>query len=208
MDCHFLLQGICLPDPEIEPASLVSPALAGRNFELTDSAYVQKFPIRWRFSELLILHLPSQKILCPAWFSRAVGSSHLAPGFYKNWPQSRGSLVKLELRKAAEGSEPGGGKWAPGSWPQQCPWAVRGHRWRILYLVVQKCKKSLFRSFPPFYPLTPPSFPSTFIFRPVCGLSSLATCVLACLECYLVLSVEKTQGLLRWSSGRDRALSV
>ena len=112
-----------------------------RNFELTGSAYVQKFPIRWCLNELLILHLPSQKILFPAWFSPTVGTSQLAPRFCKNRIQSRWRLVKLELSKASEGSEPGGGKRAPNSWPQQCQWAVRGHHWRILYLVGQKCKK-------------------------------------------------------------------
>ena len=34
MGCHFLLQGY-LPDPRIEPTSLVSPVLAGRFFTTT-----------------------------------------------------------------------------------------------------------------------------------------------------------------------------
>ena len=32
MGCHFLLQGMDLPDQRIEAVSLVSPALAGRFF--------------------------------------------------------------------------------------------------------------------------------------------------------------------------------
>ena len=36
----------------------------------------------------------------------------------------------------------------------------------------------------------------------MCGLSALVTCILACLEFYLVLNVEKTQGLPWRSSGK------